>query len=190
MIVIDNTIISDDLLDKQFVCALDKCKGACCVAGDSGAPLELEETEIIEKIYDSVKPYMTQDGIDSVEKFGKWLIDSDGDFVTPLVNGVKQCAYVYFENDMAKCAIEKAYEDGKVGKAHTPGPCQMGRTVARTTFRRANPRLFSERRLPSRASGGIHESSAESHRRLELIVIFDFRCRFEDVGRATSGSKK
>ncbi|MGB3074785.1 MAG: DUF3109 family protein [Chitinophagales bacterium] len=113
MILIDRTIVSDDLLEKKFVCALDKCKGACCVAGDSGAPLDFEETAILEEIYESVKPYMTAEGIESVEKFGKWLIDSEGDFVTPLVLGMKQCAYVFFENDIAQCAIEKAYFDGK-----------------------------------------------------------------------------
>ncbi|MEO6168144.1 MAG: DUF3109 family protein [Chitinophagales bacterium] len=114
MILINNTIVSDDLLDKEFVCALDKCKGACCVAGDSGAPLDYEETAVLEEIYESVKPYMTAEGIESVEKFGKWLIDSEGDFVTPLVRGMEQCAYVFFDSGIAKCAIEKAYYEGKV----------------------------------------------------------------------------
>ena len=114
MILIDKTIVSDDLLEKQFVCALDKCKGACCVEGDSGAPLDWEETSVLEKIYEDVKPFMTKDGIEAVEKYGTWLIDSEGDFVTPLVNGVKQCAYTYFEKGIAKCAIEKAYLEGKV----------------------------------------------------------------------------
>ncbi|HUM48150.1 MAG TPA: DUF3109 family protein, partial [Chitinophagales bacterium] len=104
-----------DLLDKEFVCALDKCKGACCVAGDSGAPLEYKETTVLEEIYESVKPYMTAEGIESVETFGNWLIDSDGDFVTPLVKGREQCAYVFFDHGIAKCAIEKAYNEGKVG---------------------------------------------------------------------------
>jgi len=114
VIIIDKTIVSDDLLDKQFVCSLDKCKGACCVAGDSGAPLEFEETEALEKITEQVKPYMTKEGIEAVEKFGTWLIDSDGDFVTPLVEGVKQCAYVFMEKGIAKCAIERAYNEGKI----------------------------------------------------------------------------
>lgn len=115
VILINNTIVSDDLLDKEFVCALDKCKGACCVAGDSGAPLEYEETMVLEEIYESVKPYMTAEGIESVETFGNWLIDSDGDFVTPLVKGREQCAYVFFDHGIAKCAIEKAYNEGKAG---------------------------------------------------------------------------
>lgn len=114
MIQIDKTIVSDDLLDKKFVCALDKCKGACCVAGDSGAPLDYSETAVLEDIYPILKPYLTDEGIQSVEKFGTWIIDSEGDFVTPLVNGTKQCAYSFFENGIAKCAIEKAHLDGKI----------------------------------------------------------------------------
>jgi len=114
MIIIEKTLVSDDLLEKEFVCALDKCKGACCVEGDSGAPLEWEETSVLENIYEDVKPFMTEDGKQAVEKYGKWLIDSEGDFVTPLVNGVKECAYTYFENGIAKCAIERAQCEGKI----------------------------------------------------------------------------
>ncbi|MEI7801049.1 MAG: DUF3109 family protein [Bacteroidota bacterium] len=114
MIVIENTIISDDIFEKQFVCNLEKCKGACCVEGESGAPLEQEEIEILEKIYDKVKPYMIEDGIKTIEEFGKWVIDCDGDFVTPLVSGRGRCAYVYFDNGTAKCAIEKAHALKKI----------------------------------------------------------------------------
>jgi len=113
MIIIEKTIVSDDLLEKEFVCALDKCKGACCVEGDSGAPLDWEETSVLEDIYEQVKPFMTAEGKDAVKKYGTWLIDSEGDFVTPLVNGVKQCAYSFFENGIAKCAIERACREGK-----------------------------------------------------------------------------
>ena len=114
MIVIENTIISEDLLDKQFVCNLEKCKGACCVEGESGAPLDQSEIEILDKIFEKVKPYMVGDGIKTIEEFGKWVIDSDGDFVTPLVSGRGRCAYVFFDNGIAKCAIEKAHADGKI----------------------------------------------------------------------------
>ncbi len=115
MIVIDNTIISEDLIDKQFVCNLSKCKGACCVEGDSGAPLEQEETVTLENIYEKVKPYMDKEGIETIEKFGKWLVDTDGDFVTPLNGGKGRCAYSFFDkNGIAKCAIEQAYADGKI----------------------------------------------------------------------------
>lgn len=114
MIAIDNTLVSDDLLDRKFVCDLNACKGECCVAGDSGAPLEKEEEEILNTILPLVKPYMNEEGIAEIEKSGVALIDSDGDLVTPLVDGVKHCAFVIFENSIAKCAIEKAYYDGKI----------------------------------------------------------------------------
>jgi Protein of unknown function (DUF3109) len=114
MIAIDNTLVSDDLLDRKFVCDLNACKGECCVAGDSGAPLEKEEEEILNTILPLVKPYMNEEGIAEIEKSGVAVIDSDGDLVTPLVDGVKHCAFVIFENSIAKCAIEKAYYDGKI----------------------------------------------------------------------------
>ena len=114
MIAINNTIISEDLLKKKFICDLNACKGACCVEGDSGAPLEEEEISILDDIFEDVKPYMNEAGIKAVEEQGKFIIDSEGDFVTPLVKG-KECAYVTFnKSGIAQCAIEKAYEEGKV----------------------------------------------------------------------------
>lgn len=124
MIIIDNTIVSDDLLEKKFVCALDKCKGACCVAGDSGAPLDESETTMLEDIYEEVKPYLTPQGAATIEKFGKWMVDTDGDYVTPLVNGKDECAYTIFENGIALCGIEKAYREGKV-KFRKPISCYL-----------------------------------------------------------------
>jgi hypothetical protein len=114
MLNIDNTIISEELFQKKFVCDLSACKGACCVQGDSGAPLLDEETGILDDIYEDVKPYMNEAGIKSIEEQGKFIVDVDGDYVTPLVDG-KECAYVIFDQKgIAKCAIEKAYEEGKV----------------------------------------------------------------------------
>ncbi|HTL81665.1 MAG TPA: DUF3109 family protein [Bacteroidia bacterium] len=124
MIEIGKTLISDDVVEKQFVCDLNACKGACCVLGDSGAPLEEEETKILDEIYDKVKPYMTEQGIKAVEKQGKWIVDSDGDRVTPLVGGNKECAYTVFENGIALCGIEKAWKDGKV-KWQKPISCHL-----------------------------------------------------------------
>jgi hypothetical protein len=114
MISIDDTLISDDLVKTRFVCDLASCKGACCVEGDSGAPLEEEELAILDDIYVDVKPYMVPAGIEVVEQNGKYTIDSDGDFVTPLVNN-RECAYVFYdEKGVTKCAIEKAHIDGKI----------------------------------------------------------------------------
>jgi hypothetical protein len=114
MIQVGNTLVSDDLLQKKFVCDLEKCRGACCVAGDSGAPLDEDELNVLSDIYEHVEPYLTEDGKKSIEKYGKYVIDSDGDYVTPLVNGDLECAYTVFENGIAKCGIEKAYQDGKI----------------------------------------------------------------------------
>lgn len=113
MITIKNTIVSEDLLEKKFVCDLSKCKGECCVAGDSGAPLEEEELKILEEVYEKVKPYMPADGIRSISEQGLYVIDDDNDFTTPLVDG-KHCAFVIFEEGIAKCAIEKAYNENKI----------------------------------------------------------------------------
>lgn len=115
MIAIDKTLISEDLLEKKFVCDLNACKGACCVAGDSGAPLEKEELPILDSILDKVKPYMVKKGIKAVEKHGAYVIDGDGDYTTTLVSPGAECAFVFFdENKIAKCAIEQAYYDGKI----------------------------------------------------------------------------
>lgn len=113
MLAIDNTLISEDIVDKKFVCDLNACKGECCVAGESGAPLEKKEITELKDAYPFVKPYMTLDGIKSIEKHGVFVIDSDGDDTTPLVDG-KHCAFVYFKNEIAKCSIEKAWKEKKV----------------------------------------------------------------------------
>jgi hypothetical protein len=124
MIEIGKTLVSLDVVEKQFVCDLNACKGACCIHGDSGAPLEDGEETILEEIYDDVEPYLTEKGKKAIKKYGKWLVDSDGDKVTPLVGGNKECAYTIFENDIAFCGIEKAYRDGKV-KWAKPVSCHL-----------------------------------------------------------------
>jgi hypothetical protein len=113
MLAIKNTLVSEELLEKQFVCDLTACKGACCVKGDYGAPLEEEELPVMDAIYEKVKPYMRAEGIKAVEKQGKYLLYEKKEWVTPLVKG-KECAYVVFDDGVAKCAIEKAYYDGEI----------------------------------------------------------------------------
>jgi len=113
MIVIDNTIISEDIRDIRFCCDLKKCKGDCCVEGDAGAPLEEEEISQLEDFIDEIKPYMTNEGIKVIESNGVFDFDENGEYVTPLVNN-RECVYVYFENGITRCAIEKAFEEGKI----------------------------------------------------------------------------
>lgn len=113
MIQIDDALLSEDIFSKRFVCDLGACKGACCVEGDSGAPLEAEEVGKLEEALDEIKPYMRQEGIDRVEETGVFTIDVDGEYVTPLVND-EECAFVSFDkNGTAKCSIEQAHRDGK-----------------------------------------------------------------------------
>lgn len=115
MIQLEDKLISEEIFSEEFVCNLSKCKGACCVEGDVGAPLDRDETKILEEIFQKVKPYLRQEGVKALEEQGTWTVDPvDGDFVTPMVNG-EECAYVIFdENGITKCGIEKAYEDGAV----------------------------------------------------------------------------
>lgn len=113
MLIVDDCIISDNLADVCFCCDLASCKGACCVEGDSGAPLDADEVPVLERIYPSVKPYMTAAGIDVVEREGVSAIDVDGLPCTPLVES-RECAYAVVENGLTLCAIEKAWRDGKI----------------------------------------------------------------------------
>ncbi len=114
MISIGDTLISEDILEKQFVCDLSACKGACCVEGDAGAPLEAEEVKILADEYEKVKSFLRPEGIKAIEEQGTHVIDElDGEPVTPLVNDA-ECAYVVFdENGTTLCGIEKAWKEGK-----------------------------------------------------------------------------
>jgi hypothetical protein len=113
MLEIGRAIVSLDILEKQFLCDLLKCKGACCVEGDSGAPVTPEEAKAIEVAYPQVAPYILESHREEVRKQGFAVIDLDGDLVTPLVNN-KQCVYTYEERGILKCGIEKAFLDGKI----------------------------------------------------------------------------
>ena len=112
MIEIEGKIVSADLLRDKFACDLSQCKGACCIEGDAGAPLEIEEVDILEEEYENYKPYMTPEGIKAVEEQGFMVVDSDGDYTTPLING-GECAFTCYDNGVALCAIDKAYREGK-----------------------------------------------------------------------------
>ncbi len=112
MIQIDKTIISLDIFEKYFLCDLAKCKGECCVDGDSGAPLTKEEAEQIEKYYPVFEKYLAQKHKSIVAEKGHSIIDSDGDLVTPIFDG-KECVYTFIdERGITKCAIERAYHEG------------------------------------------------------------------------------
>ena len=114
MILVGNVVLSDDIKENFFVCDLEACKGACCVEGDSGAPLDDDETKILEEIYPLVKDYITEEGRQVIEAQGTWVIDSDGDKVTPTLGANRECAYALYDvRGILKCGIEQAYLDGK-----------------------------------------------------------------------------
>jgi len=114
MFQLGKTIISEDIIKKDFVCNLSACKGACCIDGDAGAPLEKEEAIILEEIYPKVKPFLRKEGIKVIESQGAFITTEKGELETPLINGA-DCAYVIFdEHKTALCAIEEAYNQGEV----------------------------------------------------------------------------
>jgi len=113
MLQIGKAIISLDVLQKEFCCDIEKCKGVCCVDGDSGAPLTPEEATIIETLYPDFEDYLSEENKAEIEKQGFSVTDSDGDLVTPIV-GNNECVFTFTdERGITKCAIERAYFDKK-----------------------------------------------------------------------------
>ena len=115
MIEIGDKVVSLDIIREKFVCDLAKCKGICCVEGESGAPLEDDEVILLEEEYDNFSPYLREEGRKAVENQGTAVRDVDQEMVTPLVGGKHECVYAIFEKDIARCGIEKAWEEGATG---------------------------------------------------------------------------
>ncbi|MBX2917109.1 MAG: DUF3109 family protein [Cyclobacteriaceae bacterium] len=114
MIQVGEILVSDDIKEVEFVCNLEKCKGACCVEGDLGAPLEEDELETMKSIQKAIKPYLTKAGLAAIKEQGPYILDEDGDYSTPTIGG-KECAYALYDaKGVLKCGIEQAYLDGKV----------------------------------------------------------------------------
>ncbi|WP_452223998.1 DUF3109 family protein [Lacinutrix chionoecetis] len=114
MFQLGKTIVSEAIIENDFVCNLSACKGACCIDGDAGAPLTEDEAKILNDIYPKVKPFLRQKGIDAIEAQGTSIKTDFGELETPLINGA-DCAYVIFDKkNTALCAIEEAYNQGEV----------------------------------------------------------------------------
>ena len=113
MIEIGKTLISDDVVSEQFFCDLTKCKGACCVEGDLGAPLNEDELEKIDEVIDIVKPYLSKEAVAVLDTEGGYLLDEDGDLSTTTING-KECVFAFYDDKkILKCGIEQAHKEGK-----------------------------------------------------------------------------
>lgn len=114
IIEIDDILVSSDIFTEEFCCDLDACKGICCVEGDAGAPVTLDEIGGIEDALDTVWDDMSASAQAVVDKQGVAYTDRDGDLVTSIVGG-KDCVFTCYEGDCCLCALERAYRSGKTG---------------------------------------------------------------------------
>ena len=112
MIIHEQTLISEELFEKNFICNLSKCKGACCVEGDQGAPLNKSEIDQIAHDIEAIRPYLTPQSLASIEQKGFWETDPDGDLVTTCLP-TGECNFSHYEKDVLSCGMEQAWKDGK-----------------------------------------------------------------------------
>ncbi len=124
MLQIDDTLVSFDVIERQFLCDLPQCKGACCVEGDAGAPLEKAELAILLRILPEVWNDLSTDAQALIKKQGVAYIDAGGETVTSIING-KDCVFTCYDADgTCKCAIEKAYREGRIS-FYKPISCHL-----------------------------------------------------------------
>ncbi len=124
MIAIDNILVSNEIVEEQFVCDLNKCKGGCCVDGDAGAPLNKDELDNLNEVYDAVLPYLNDENKKELQRHGKYVYDKEFGWVTPTIES-RMCAYgIKDKSGIVKCGIEQAYNDGKV-KWKKPISCHL-----------------------------------------------------------------
>lgn len=124
MIQIGDTIVALDIIEENFLCDLSACKGECCVEGDSGAPLDLEEVERLKEVLPLIWEELSPAAREIIEQQGVAYKDRDGDMVTSIVNG-KDCVFTYYdEQGVCKCAVEKAYREGKTD-FYKPVSCHL-----------------------------------------------------------------
>jgi len=114
IVEIGNVLVSEDVIEEFFSCDYEVCRGKCCIIGDSGAPLEEEELDELEKHYDEYQDLMSQAGRDAVDAKGFFEVDIEDDLVTPVVPQTQECAYTHFDADgNCLCAIERCFFQGK-----------------------------------------------------------------------------
>ena len=107
IVQIGDILVSEDVISEYFACDYERCKGRCCIEGDSGAPLDEAEIDGLERDYPQFCSLMSEGGKQAVLREGFFSVDRDGDLVTPLVEGSCECAYSHFTEDgSCFCAIE------------------------------------------------------------------------------------
>lgn len=132
VIVIDNVLVSDEIIEARFVCDLSRCKGGCCEEGDAGAPLDATELEMVTKHFETIKPYLPAAAVAEIEKKGFYQYDNEFGWVTPTLPSDNEiCVYAYREpNGLIKCAFEQAYYDSKIDWKK-PISCHLFPIIAR-----------------------------------------------------------
>ena len=113
MKIIQNILVSDDLFDQYFCCDIEQCGGACCIEGDTGAPLDPLEIADLEDNFPIFQKYLPEEAIQKIEKDGTFDYDFEGNFVTPLLED-ETCAFAFQEGETIKCAIEQAFLNGEI----------------------------------------------------------------------------
>lgn len=113
MFVVDHVLVSDDVLDAPFTCALSACHGACCVHGDSGAPLEADERAMLEAVLPVVRERLRPEALAVIEQDGVWEETDEDGFATTCVDN-RECVFVVYDGPVAKCSIQQAYHAGEV----------------------------------------------------------------------------
>lgn len=124
MLQIQNTIVTLDLAEEFFCCDLEKCLGACCIEGDAGAPVTIDEVAKIEEVLPVVEPEMLPRAVEEVRQNGVAYVDQEGDLVTTILDG-RNCAFTcYAPGGICLCALEKAFREGKTG-FKKPASCSL-----------------------------------------------------------------
>ena len=113
MFAVDHVLVSDAVLDAPFACNLGACHGACCVHGDSGAPLEPEERAALERVLPVVERDLRPEAREVIRREGAWEEVAPGEYGTTCVEG-RECVFVVYDGPVAKCAIQQAYHAGRV----------------------------------------------------------------------------
>ncbi|OFX74460.1 MAG: hypothetical protein A2071_03885, partial [Bacteroidetes bacterium GWC1_47_7] len=124
MIQIQNTLISDDIFEEQFICDLCKCKGQCCVEGESGAPITREEFEQINEILPQIRKDLSTKALEVIDRQGIAYTDTDGELVTSIIDG-RECVFASFDADgVCKCTIDSAFREGRIS-VQNPISCHL-----------------------------------------------------------------
>lgn len=112
IIQVGDVLLSPDIITEYFCCDLDVCKGACCVEGDAGAPVTLDEVAEIEDVLDEVWGEMSASAQSVVDRQGVAYADREGDLVTSIVSG-KDCVFTCYDKGCCLCALEKVWRSGR-----------------------------------------------------------------------------